>query len=161
MRRSVITVLLLMIFSWSHLFAGDLPKFSITGQHKKSAISILVTQNNATPEKLKKLIEEFRLARQSNVLSKFIPPTTKGGSLGPYAIVDIYVFSDASWSTSERLTRFIKSNMTSPSDRNYSKKFIAKIKAYYHYSIPTNEEEGSLGYSEGTTMQSPHYKRLF
>jgi hypothetical protein len=137
-------------------FAGNLPSFKVVGQDK-TAISIIVPPNTTTAQ-LKSLTYEFRKARMSNMLSKMIPPTTKGGAMGDYAIVWIFMFSEQEWASESNLKRFIKSSLKNPLDQVFDRGYAPHIKAEYYYSI--GEEYGNIGYDDGI-VRNKAYKKLF
>ena len=87
-----------------------------------------------------------------------IPATTKGGQLGDYAIVWIFVFSEPEWATADKLQKFIKSSLKSTTDKQFDKEYVKHIKAEYFYS--TLEEYGNFGYDDGM-VRSPNYKKIF
>lgn len=140
----------------SSFAASSVPKFQVVAQDK-TALTILVPKNT-TAEQLKTLISEFRTARKNNTLSKMIPATTRGGQLGDYAIVWIFVFSESEWATADKLQKFIKSSLKSATDKQFDKEYVRHIKAEYFYS--TSEEYGNFGYDDGM-VRSPNYKKIF
>lgn len=140
------------------LSGQEIPPFKIIGKYQTS-LTLLVPAKTTDAE-LKKLIFKFREARVSNELSRLIPPTTPKGSKGSYAVVDIYVFSEEIWASSEKLGKFIRTSMKSKSDREFSREYANHIRAYYFYSIPASEETGSIGYDDGMD-RSKKYKKLF
>lgn len=154
MKRHISFIFLLFVPSL--LFAGDLPSFKVVGQDL-TAISILVPPTTSTGQ-LKALIHEFRRARQSNTLSKMIPATTKGGDMGDYAIVLIFVFSDPQWASADNLKKYYKLNMRNPTDKAFNKKYGSNIRAEYAYSLL--EEYGSVGFSDGI-VRTKNYLKLF
>ncbi len=133
-----------------------IPKFQIVAQYDRS-LSILVPQNT-TAEQLRTLIFEFRTARKSNMLSKMIPPTTRGDRLGDYAVVSIFVFSEPDWATSDKLKKFIESK--SDADLQFDKEYVKHIKAGYSYVALISSEQGTLGYYDGI-VRSPNYEVLW
>lgn len=153
--------------------SSEIPSFKLKGKYSTS-LSLLVPPNT-TKDHLKTLIYEFKRAREGNYLSKMIPPTTKGGKFGDYAIVEIYVFSNPDWASSTKLQKFLNASYLNPADIKFSKEFCKNIKAYYLYSLPLkklggkagkNWEIGSIGYYEynpnyGKGICSPIYEKLF
>ncbi len=131
-------------------------KFKVVAQHT-TALSILVP-GNTTDEQVKALIYRFRAARVVNTLSKTIPATTKGGVLGDYGIVWIFIFSETDWATQDKLQRFINSSAKNSSDREFDVEYVNHIKGEYYYT-PTREH-GTLGYDDGT-VRSQQYHKLF
>jgi len=136
--------------------ASSIPKLQVVAQYN-NWLSILVPQNTTT-EQLKALILEFRSARKTNTLSKMIPATTPGNPSGHYAIVGIFVFSEADWATVDKLKRFIESK--SDADLQFDKEYIKHIKAVYSYIASLSSEEGSLGYYDGH-LRSQNYEKLW
>lgn len=158
MRTFLLSVLLLfcLLLGSPSFASSSIPSFKVVAQDK-TALSILVSKNT-TAEQLKMLISEFRTARKNNTLSKMIPATTKGGQLGDYAIVWIFVFSEPEWATADKLQKFIKSSLKSTTDKQFDKEYVKHIKAEYFYS--TLEEYGNFGYDDGM-VRSPNYKKIF
>lgn len=153
---SVLSLLIYLALGISTFAASNIPKFKVVAQDK-TALSILVPQNT-TAAQLKALIHELRTARKSNTLSKMIPATTRGGQLGDYAIVWIFVFSEPDWATGDKLQRFIKSSLRSSTDKQFDKEYVKHIRAEYYYA--PSEEYGNLGYDDGI-VRSPNYQKLF
>lgn len=151
----LVFLLCLALFKLS-VAASNVPKFQVVSQDK-TALAILVPKNT-TAEQLKTLVSEFRSARKNNSLSKMIPATTRGGQLGDYAIVWIFVFSESEWATADKLQRFIKSSLKSATDKEFDKEYVKHIRAEYFFS--SSEEYGNLGYDDGM-VRSPNYKKIF
>lgn len=145
----------LFIFSCSSSPGSKVP-FKVGGQDK-TAISILVSPN-ITKEELKSLIFEIKAARTAETLSKMIPPTTKGGAFGDYAIVWIFVFSEPEWASRNNLMKFINANTQNPEDKVFSEELVKNIKAEYYYSV--SKEYGNIGFNDGTNSNKD-YEKLF
>ena len=135
--------------------AQQLPSFKVTGQYETD-IALLVPKNTSN-EQLKALVLALRDARRENRLGALIPPTTPGGTRGPYGIVVAYVYSDPRWATSESLR---KCTNASPRSSLYAD-CGGHVSAYYFYTAMSREEEGSLGYAEGGTVFTKVHQRLF
>ncbi len=135
---------------------SSMPAFTVVGKNQKS-MSVLVSKNFSSSQ-LKKLILGFRKARIENNLGSLIPPTTSGGSFGNYAFVDIYVFTDPLWATSEKLQRL---NNVRLGEKAYPREFVKHVKASYFYSVTTGEEGGSIGMEDTSGVRSSDYKKLF
>jgi hypothetical protein len=158
---SVIVMAGLSLFISLQCAAADkLPAFIMVGNYQNTALSLLVPVET-TKEGLKALIFEFRKARQEGRLPQMIPTTTKGGALGDYAVMDIYVFTQAAWASQTRLQRFIRMSLKRPDDIRFSEEYSGHIKAYYFYSAITKEEQGSIGYDGGGRMRSRQYEKIF
>jgi hypothetical protein len=137
--------------------AADIPQFKVAAQDSTS-LSIVVSKSTG-PEQLKALIHEFRKDRKGNYLHKMIPPTTKGGGFGDYAIVWILVFNETEWANAEKLKKFMRSSLKSSQDQKSDKEYGKHIKAEYYYASSL-EEYGNLGYYDGI-VRSPGSKKLF
>lgn len=135
-----------------------LPKFKVVAQDL-TTLTILVSKDIKN-DQLETLISGFRTARERNILSRFIPATTKGGIKGDYAIIWIFVFSEPDWSTADKLKRFINMSALSETDKQFEKEYTKHIKAEYYYSDLVGDEYGSLGYDDGV-ITAPNYKKLF
>jgi len=141
------------------IFAQQLPTFKVIGK-VKPAIAILVP-TNTTEDQLKLLINEFRKARAENTLARTIPPTTPGGSKGDYFSVWIYVFTEKSWASTDKLKKFINANMFSKADIKYSREYAQHIRAEYYF-LQGESEYGTIGYQdEDGSYRSKNYKKLF
>ncbi len=160
----------------STITASSIPKFQVVGQCETD-LAILVPQNT-TAEQLKALIFEFRAARKGNTLSKMIPPTTPGQRVwikekrsytsSDYISVWIFVFSEPVWATSDKLRRFIDSNLISAADQEFNKEYIKHIRAQYYWSLTSKlEDTGNLGFDDEIVgvfeghVKSPDYEKLF
>jgi hypothetical protein len=163
MRQKIIIIVLTIVFAISSLMAASntlaqqLPPFKVVGKDK-SAISILVPPQT-TQGQLKALIYEFRNARKENTLSKMKPAITT--ARGNYRIVWIFVFSEPSWASIDKLKKFISVSLLSPSDIEFSKEYSQHIRAEYYYAYGT-EEYGTIGYKDDITSTcTKDYKKLF
>ena len=167
MRQKVIIIILsalTIVFAISSIIvtskalAQQLPPLKVVGKDK-TAISIVVPPQT-TKEQLKALIYGFRKARNENTLSKMIPPTTPGGAYGNYAIVWIFVFSEPSWASTDKLKKFINVSLKRPSDIKFSKEYARHVRAEYYYAGA--EEYGTIGYEDDiTSIRTKEYKKLF
>lgn len=135
---------------------SSLPLFTITGKDQKS-MSVLVSKSVSLSQ-LKELIIGLRRARIENNFGSLIPATTPGGSLGNYAFVELHIFIDPVWATSEKLRRM---NSVRLGEKAYPREFVKHVKAYYFYSAMTSEEEGSIGMSDTSGARSVAYQKLF
>src|SRR5256712_10045760 len=52
---------------------------------------------DTTDEQVVQLLRRFKKAPLYETLGPDIPPTTKGGKLGPHAIAHLYALSDTEW----------------------------------------------------------------
>jgi hypothetical protein len=136
--------------------SAGLPPFRVVG-HDATALSIVVDPSTPVPQ-LTALINAFRTARAKGALGTLIPPTTPKGNKGPYAVVVVFVMSDAQWATTQRLHAF--TNPTSSGISAAEKEFGKRILGYYFYTSLGNGEEGSLGY-DGDGLRTANYKKLF
>ena len=134
----------------------SIPSFTLSGQDEKS-ISVLVAKNISSTQ-LKGLILGIRKARIENNLGSLIPATTPGGSLGNYAFVELHIFTDPAWATSEKLKRLNKVRI---GEKAYPREFVKHVKAHYFYSAMSGEEEGSIGMDDVSGARSIYYKKLF
>lgn len=111
-----------------------------------------IVPENTSRDELKKLINEFRSAREGKYLDKMIPATTPGGALGDYGIVWILVFSDKSWGSWANLKAYTNG-------KNVDKELIKHIRAEYYYGT-SEAEYGNLGCRDEKAL-SPEYENLF
>jgi hypothetical protein len=135
---------------------SSVPSFTLSGQDQKS-MSVLVAKNISLTQ-LKGLILGLRKARIENNFGSLIPATTPGGSLGNHAFVELRIFTDPAWATSEKLQRLNKVRI---GEKAYPREFVKHVKAYYFYSAMTNEEEGSIGMADTSGFRSISYQKLF
>ena len=132
------------------------PSFKVVG--KDSAALSIVVPADVTEVQLVALMNSFRAARANGTLAKLIPPTTPNGSRGPYAAVEIFVFTDEAWPTSTRLHAF-RNPQTSGISAS-EKAFGANIRAYYLHPL-AGEEFGSISYEDQGYKYTAIYKKLF
>ena len=135
---------------------ANVPSFKVVGRDS-AALSIVVPADVTEPQ-LVALINGFRVARANGTLAKLIPPTTPNGSRGPYAAVEVFVFTDEAWATSTRLRAF-RNPQTSGISAS-EKAFGANIRAYYLHPL-TGAEFGSIGYEDQGFKYTAIYKKLF
>lgn len=132
------------------------PSFKVVG--KDSAALSIVVPADITEAQLVALINGFRVARANGTLAKLIPPTTPNGSRGPYAAVEVFVFTDEVWATSARLRAF---RNPQTSGISASEKAVgANIRGYYLHPL-TGAEFGSIGYEDQGYKYTAIYKKLF
>lgn len=125
--------------------------FTVAGQDK-TAVSIVVSPGTTT-DQLKDLISVFKEARVTGSLSKLIPATTKGGSMGDYGIIWVFVFSDTEWASRDQMIKFIDG-----SDRDFCGDYVKHIRAEYYYSL--SDEHGNIGFNDGTNSND-EYSKIF
>lgn len=161
-RYKVKRITIIFIVSWTIFSCSSATEtkskiaFTLGGQDK-TTISIIVSPTT-TKDELKSLIFEFKTARADSTLSKMIPPTTRRGAFGDYAIVWIFVFSEPEWASRNNLIRFVDASPKNPDDNLFSQEFVKHIRAEYYYSM--SSEYGSLGYNDGT-LHNDEYEKLF
>jgi len=136
--------------------AASAVPFKIIGKEEYN-LSIVVPQAT-TDEQLVALVNSFRAARAAGTLATMIPPTTPGGSNGPYGGVQVFIFTDPAWASTARMHSF---NFATTSKATGSNKvFLEKIRAYYYYYDVT--EVGSIGYGFlNEDMRNSSYRLLF
>lgn len=102
----------------------------------------------------------LKKAREGNYLNKYFPPTTSGGTLGNYATISIYVFSDKNKASTTLLSRYMECSSDSKSDIKFEQKYAENVSAYYFYNV-SNEEFGCLGLRDLDVKPTRKYKKLF
>jgi hypothetical protein len=138
--------------------AQQLPMFKFVGR-SNPAISIVVSPKTTKGE-LKMLIYEFRKARIENTLSRMIPATIPGGSGGDYFGVWIFVLSEYSWASTDKLKKFLDEDRRVLSDIKFCREYAKHIRAVYYYTL--GMEYGNLGYEdEDGRYRTKGYKKLF
>lgn len=118
----------------------------------------LRVQPGVSEAELANLIYALRTARANGTLNEFFPPTTPGGSMGPYAMMEVIVISDSS-ATPERLEALMNPKTREISD--FEREFGQRIRADYFYTALAREEHGSIGYESEGHIYTPAYKKLF
>jgi len=138
--------------AWS---ADNLPNFKVMGQNGQTTFSVVVPKATTTAE-LNRLVIAFRDAKRTGNVQKLIPqwPNT-----GPYLRLDVLIFNEPEWATSDRLRQFIMTSLKSKVQIAFAKQYTQHIRAHYVYSF-VDEEEGSIGYDDGMD-RSRNYKQLF
>lgn len=136
-------------------FAADkkivIPNFKVIGKYR-SVVNVLVNKNTNNNE-IKALIIRFREARASSTLGSInIPPTTPGGSKGPYGIIQIFVFSESEWSDINKYIRTEK-------DLAYTKKWNKHVRGYYFGGI--GQDLGMVGFKEDGVVYTKDYVEIF
>jgi hypothetical protein len=129
--------------------------FKVTAQDR-TTLALLVPSETPS-EQLKHLILALRQARRENKLGQLLPPTTPGGSRGPYGIVDVYVYSEPEWATVAALQKCLHASANTPLYVECGK----HVRARYFYGLQPEDEEGSVGYAEGKRIYTKHYQKLF
>jgi hypothetical protein len=127
----------------------------VSGQYE-TEIALLVPKS-ASAEQLKAIVLALRDARRENRLGALLPPTTPSGTRGPYGIVVVYVYSEQRWATAEPLRKCANA----VAGTSLYKDCGAHVRAHYFYTAISRDEEGSLGYAEGTTVFTKPYQKLF
>jgi hypothetical protein len=138
--------------TWS---ADNLPSFKVTGQYGQTTFSVVVPKATTTAE-LNRLVMAFKDAKRTGNVQKLIPqwPNT-----GPALRLDVLIFNEPEWATSDRLRQFIMTSLNSKVQIAFAKQYTQHIRAHYVYSF-ADEEEGSIGYDDGMD-RSRSYKQLF
>ena len=139
----------------------DIPTLKIHGQisgRMRTFYSVLVPADT-TEEQLVNIIYEIRKAREGNYLNTYFPPTTPNGTMGEYAVIGIFVFSDPDMAYSSSLEKYMRSSNT-PSDVKFYQQYAEKVLAYY-YSIVLDVEFGCLGLRDTNVKPTTTYKKLF
>jgi hypothetical protein len=161
MSKSLCLIVLSSLIFITATLAQKLPSFKIVGKIKPGIGIAILVSSETTDDELKLLINEFRKARTENTLSRMIPPTTPGGPKGDYFSVWIYVFTEASWASTERLKKFVNASAYSKSDLKYSREYAHHIRAEYYF-LQGESEYGILGYEDETgSYRSKNYMKLF
>jgi hypothetical protein len=103
------------------------------------------------------LIFALRGARRQNRLGELLPPTTPGGSKGPYGVVIVYVYEDPEWATAVGLEKCVNAS----ADTVLYVECGRHVSAHYFYAAQPEHEEGSVGYAEGKQVYTKNYRKLF
>ena len=131
------------------------PPFKVTAQYRTN-LALLVPRETSN-EQLKALVLTLRKARRDNRLDQLLPPTTPGGSKGPYGIVVVYVYSEPDWATVGALQKCVNASANTPLYDECGR----HVRAHYFYAAQPGNEEGSVGYAEGKRVYTKDYQKLF
>ena len=133
--------------------------FKVTSQN--GTVVGLTVPNGTMPAQLRALVFSLREARRKNELRSLIPPTTPKGAYGPYAVVVVYIMSEERWATSAALRECDQARGGS----DFDKECTGRIRAYYFFTTgigsQREQEQGSVGYAEGSQVRSRPYEKLF
>jgi hypothetical protein len=137
-------------------WAQTQPTFRVAVSAPRGPVVLLVPPS-ATESDLANLVNLLHEAKKSGSFGKFFPPTTPGGSKGPYAAVEVFVMSDAAWATLAHVNAFMDGNGSEASQREFAR----RVRAFY-LSPLTGKEVGSIGYEDqDLRYKTPNYKQLF
>ena len=129
------------------------PKFKVMGERYMNSITILVDKS-VSDEQIRALLLKFKNAKASGTFAKIgIPPTTPGGALGPYASIQIFIFTDPQWTGAKTLER-------ATNDLAYMKKWNSHIRGYYFLPIGS-EEIGTIGFKEDGITYTKKFVEVF
>lgn len=131
------------------------PPFKVAAQYKTN-LALRVSPETSS-EQLKSLVLTLRKARRENTLGRLLPPTTPGGSKGPYGIVVVYVYSEPEWATASALQECVNASAKTPLYVECGR----HVRAYYFYAAQPENEEGSVGYAEGKRVYTKNYQKVF
>jgi hypothetical protein len=152
---SCLAVALALLGNVASFAADAVAPFKVTAQYNTN-IALLVPSKTPS-EQLKHLILTLRQARRENKLGQLLPPTTPGGSKGPYGIVVVYVYSEPEWATVAALQKCVNASANTPLYVECGK----HVRAHYFYGAQPEGEEGSVGYAEGKRIYTEPYQKLF
>lgn len=147
--------------------AAHVPTFKVSGTiPEMNAVSILVPKET-TDTQIIALLYFLRDSRQDGTLVSIIPPTTPGHELDPFAIAEMYIFSEPDYAVKDAIE--ILSVGAHVPGEFYSPKIpyeVAMEQVRGHYTVNLNNkvtpETASLGYGEAETgLYSKRYKKVF
>ena len=150
------------------IVSSDLiPSFTVTGTIVgMNAITILVPPAT-TDSQIIALLQSFQKDRINESLEGLLPATTPEDHLGPFAIADIYIFSEEAFANEESAKALSRGAHAPgefyPSSIPYE---VAMEKVRGHFAVDlynkTNPEHASLGFGEEATgVYSKRYQRVF
>ena len=150
------------------MVSSDLiPSFSVTGTIVgMNAMTILVPPAT-TDSQIIALLQSFQKGRINESLEGLLPATTPDDQLGPFAIADMYIFSEEHYANVESAKALSRGAHAPgefyPSSIPYE---VAMEKVRGHYVVDlynkTNPEQASLGFGEDATgVYSKRYQRVF
>jgi len=132
-----------------------------------NAVAVLVPPDT-TDTQVAQLLQRFKKARLDETLRQYIPPTSKRDKLGPYAIADIYVFSEKEWATTHSLLSLARGPHSPPDPTKPPGPTFTDMTRHIrgHYAINLYESDrrdrASVGYrDEDGHLHGPNYEELF
>ena len=132
-----------------------------------NAVAVLVPPDT-TDEQVAQLLQRFKKARQDETLPQYIPPTSKGDTLGSHAIADIYVFSETEWATADSLLTLARGPHGPPAPAKKGGRTFAEtiglVRGHYVINLHKAEhrDRASIGYAdEDGQFHGPNYRELF
>ncbi len=150
------------------IVSSDLiPSFTVTDTVVgMNAVTILVP-SATTDSQIIALLQSFQKARLDETLEELIPATTPEDKLSPFAIADIYIFSEKQYANQESAKSLSRGAHAPgefyPSSIPYE---VAMEQVRGHYAIDlynkTKPEQASIGFGEDETgVYSKRYQRVF
>ena len=130
-----------------------------------NAISVLVPRE-ATHSQIVGLLNRFRDARLGQTLSQHLPATTPGHKLGPHAVAEIYIFSDAKYAVPEAV-KVLARGAHAPGELYPQaipfEEAMEQVKGHYRIDLndTSHPDQASMGFADESGVHSRHYKKLF
>ncbi len=87
MLKQIVAVVFGLATTGGTLTGEQLPEFKFAARYSTAAV--LLVPSATTDDELTRLLQTIKAARAINTMNRFVPPTTPGGSKGPYAAVTI------------------------------------------------------------------------
>jgi hypothetical protein len=130
-----------------------------------NAIAVLVPAQ-ATTSQVVGLLKRFRDARLGNTLTKMLPASSPGHSLGEHALADIYVFSDPKYANAEAV-KVLTRGAHAPGEL-YPKAIpfeeaMEQVRGHYRIDLhnTAKPDTGSVGFADESGVHSKHYRLIF
>ena len=150
------------------IMSSDLvPTFKVTGEVNGMNIITLLVPPTSTDSQVIALLQHFQKARLDNSLPTLLPPTTPEDNLGPFAIADIYIFSEPEYAGVES-AKALSRGAHAPGEfyPNSIPYEVAMEHVRGHYAIDLHnkdaKERASIGFGEEETgVYSKRYQPVF
>jgi len=130
-----------------------------------NAVAVLVPAQ-ATTSQIVGLLKRFRDARLANTLTKMLPASSPGHSLGEHALADIYIFSNPKYANAEAL-KVLTRGAHAPGEL-YPKAIpfeeaMEQVRGHYRIDLhnTAKPDTGSVGFADESGVHSRHYRLIF
>lgn len=127
--------------------------FKVAAQYETNLA--LVVPKETSNGQLRTLVFTLQKARRENRLGQLLPPTTPGGSRGPYGVVNVYVYTEPNWATAAMLEKCVNGLGGTALDVECGR----HIRAYYS-SNWIGTELGGVGWAD-EHVRTKDYEELF
>jgi hypothetical protein len=130
-----------------------------------NAIAVLVPTQTTTSQVIG-LLKRFRDARLANTLTKMLPPSSPGHSLGEHALADIFIFSDPKYANTDAL-KVLARGAHAPGELYPQaipfEEAMEQVRGHYRIDLhnTAKPDTGSVGFADESGVHSRHYRLIF